>query len=114
VGGFLSPRDIDGHGTHTLSMTVANFVENATTTVYAEGIAKGGAPLAIVAAYKVCWLECKDADILAAFDDGVHDRVDVFFASLGSNPPLSDYFQKAVAIRAFHAVQRGKVVICSA
>jgi len=120
TGEFLSPRDKDGHGTHTLSTAGGNFVKKASITGYAEGIAKGGAPRARVAAYKVCWPpnpnggECYDADILAAFDAGVHDGVDVFSVSVGSDPPLSNYFQDGIAIGAFHAVHRGKVVVCSA
>ena len=111
---FLSPRDANGHGTHTLSIAGGNFVRNASINGYAEGIAKGGAPHARVASYKVCWPGCYDADILAAFDAGIHDGVDVFSVSLGSVPPLRDYFQDGIAIGAFHAVQRGKVVVCSA
>lgn len=120
TGQFHSPRDKDGHGTHTLSTAGGSFVKKASITGYAEGIAKGGAPHARVAAYKVCWPplpnggECYDADILAAFDAGVDDGVDVFSVSLGSDPPLSDYFQDGTSIGAFHAVHRGKVVVCSA
>jgi len=113
TGDFLSPRDADGHGTHTLSTAGGNFVKNASINGYAKGIAKGGAPHARVAAYKVCWDSCYDADIVAAFDAGIHDGVDVFSISLGSDPD-ADYFVDALAIASFHAVQRGRVVVCSA
>eukprot|EP01018_Ginkgo_biloba_P025154 Gb_27580 [translate_table: standard] len=119
TGEFLSARDRDGHGTHTLSTAGGSFVERANVYGFGEGTAKGGAPHARVAAYKVCWPpvngnECYDADILAAFDAGIQDGVDVFSVSLGSSAPLPDYFLDGTAIGAFHAVQRGKVVVCSA
>ncbi|KAH9313246.1 hypothetical protein KI387_028281, partial [Taxus chinensis] len=116
TGDFLSTRDKEGHGTHTLSTAGGNFVKNASIFGFGEGTAKGGAPGARVAAYKVCWAggSCFDADILAGFDAGVYDGVDVFSVSLGSSPPLADYFQDGISIGAFHAVQRGKVVVCSA
>ena len=113
TGNFLSPRDADGHGNHTLSTAGGNFVKNASINGYAKGIAKGGAPHARVVAYKVCWDYCYDADILAGFDAGIHDRVDVFSVSIGSNS-AADYFEDALAIGSFHAFQRGRVVVCSA
>lgn len=42
----------------------------------------------------------------------MHDGVDVFSISLGGFSP--NYFQSSVSIGSFHAVQRGKVVVCSA
>jgi len=120
TGEFRSARDKAGHGTHTLSTAGGNFVKNASVYRHAKGIAKGGAPHARVASYKVCWptdslaYNCYDADILAAFDAGIHDGVDVFTVSLGGSPPLPDYFQDAISIGSFHAVQRGRVVVCSA
>ncbi|MCO5596410.1 hypothetical protein L7F22_050472 [Adiantum nelumboides] len=114
-GEFLSARDKEGHGTHTASTAGGNFVEGASIFGFAKGTAKGGAPRARLAVYKVCWPGgCYDADILAAFDAGIHDGVDVFSLSLGSGPPLVDYFADAIAIGSFHAVSSGKVVVCSA
>jgi len=84
TGEFFSPRDRGGHGTHTLSTAGGNFVRNASLYGHAEGVAKGGAPHARVATYKVCWPDdngdysCYDANILVAFDVGMHDGVDVF------------------------------------
>lgn len=82
-----------------------------------HGTAKGGSPMARVAAYKVCWPpvggeECFDADILAAFDLAIHDGVDVLSVSLGGSS--STFFKDSVAIGSFHAAKRGVVVVCSA
>ncbi|RVX08338.1 Subtilisin-like protease SBT5.3 [Vitis vinifera] len=75
---FHTPRDTEGHGSHTLSTAGGNFVEGASVFGFGNGTAKGGSPKARVAAYKVCWPpvggnECFDADILAAFDIAIHD-----------------------------------------
>ncbi|KAF7142715.1 hypothetical protein RHSIM_Rhsim05G0181600 [Rhododendron simsii] len=113
-----SPRDNDGHGSHTLSTAGGNFVPGANVFGLFNGTAKGGSPKARVAAYKVCWPpnpqggECYDGDILAAFDAAIHDGVDVLSVSLGG-PPI-DYFWDATAIGSFHAVMNGVVVVCSA
>lgn len=84
---------------------------------YGNGTAKGGSPRARVAAYKVCWPpvggnECFDADILAAFDQAIHDGVDVLSVSLGGDP--APFYNDSVAIGSFHAVKHGVVVVCSA
>ncbi|RZR77726.1 hypothetical protein BHM03_00002896 [Ensete ventricosum] len=82
----------------------------------ARGIARGGALRARLAIYKVCWATggCSSADILAAFDDAIHDGVDVLSVSLGQSPPLPTYIEDALAIGSFHAVARGITVVCSA
>ncbi|ERN19112.1 subtilisin-like protease SBT5.3 [Amborella trichopoda] len=114
-----SPRDIEGHGTHTLSTVAGSFVPNASIFGFASGTAKGGAPGARVAAYKVCWPAtkqiqggCFDSDILASFDAAIHDGVDVVSVSLGGDP--YPFFEDATAIGAFHAARKGISVICSA
>eukprot|EP01018_Ginkgo_biloba_P017623 Gb_20617 [translate_table: standard] len=155
TGDFLSPRDSDGHGTHTLSTAGGRFVGGANVFGFAEGTAKGGSPNARVAAYKVCWSRgCHGSDILAAFDAAIRERVippfgaaaqfcivlnyfslllhvlfsvlfllhtcnqtisdgvDVLSISLGA--PVKEYFEDPIAIGAFHAVQRGIIVVCSA
>ncbi|KAF7142884.1 hypothetical protein RHSIM_Rhsim05G0181500 [Rhododendron simsii] len=113
-----SPRDNEGHGSHTLSTAGGNFVPGANVFGLFNGTAKGGSPKARVAAYKVCWPpnpqggECYDGDILAAFDAAIHDGVDVLSVSLGG--PATDYFGDSTAIGSFHAVMNGVVVVCSA
>ncbi|KAJ8619975.1 hypothetical protein MRB53_028504 [Persea americana] len=114
---FPAVRDTIGHGTHTLSTAGGRFVTGANIFGYANGTAKGGAPSARVAAYKVCWplingTECFDADILAGFDAAIHDGVHVLSVSIGGD--TTDYFNNAVAIGSFHAVRNRITVVCSA
>ncbi|CAA7032159.1 unnamed protein product [Microthlaspi erraticum] len=114
---FASPRDYDGHGTHTLSTAGGNFVPGANVFGLGSGTASGGSPRARVAAYKVCWppvkgASCFDADILAAFDAAIEDGVDVISVSAGSAP--GDYMNDGIAIGSFHAVKNGVTVVCSA
>ena len=68
------------------------------------------------ARYKVCWAtsDCNSTDILATFDDAIHDGVDVLSMSLGSPPPLDAYFDDAIAIGSFHALENRIFVVCSA
>ncbi|XP_019158641.1 PREDICTED: subtilisin-like protease SBT5.3 [Ipomoea nil] len=111
---FFSPRDVDGHGSHTLSTAGGNFVPAANVFGLGNGTAKGGSPKARVAAYKVCWPEdCTDADILAGFDRAIEDGVDVLSVSLAGAHP-GPYFEDGLAIGSFHAVKNGIVVVASA
>ncbi|MQM12199.1 hypothetical protein Taro_045115 [Colocasia esculenta] len=115
---YRSPRDRLGHGTHTASTAVGAAVEGAGFFGLAPGTARGGAPRARLAAYKVCWLkdllgQCSEADILKAFDDALADGVGVISASLGASPPLSP-FSSSSDIGSFHAAQMGVLVVFSA
>ncbi|XP_052192334.1 subtilisin-like protease SBT1.6 [Diospyros lotus] len=114
---FLSPRDADGHGTHTASTAAGRYSFRASMAGYAPGIAKGVAPKARLAVYKVCWKNsgCFDSDILAAFDAAVNDGVDVISISIGGGDGISSpYYLDPIAIGSYGAVSMGVFVSSSA
>ncbi|PHT90114.1 hypothetical protein T459_05227 [Capsicum annuum] len=122
---FRSPRDVDGHGTHTAGTVGGRRVANASAIGgFAKGTATGGAPNVRLAIYKVCWPvpdqslaegnACAADDILAAFDDAIADGVHVLSVSLGSIPRTTYYTQNGIAIGSLHAVKKNVVVSCSA
>lgn len=90
---------------------------------FAAGSASGGALLARLAVYKVCWpipgpnpnIEntCFEADMLAALDDAVGDGVDVVSVSIGATGTPPRFADDGIAVGALHAVRKGVVVVCS-
>jgi len=97
LGEFLSPRDADGHGSHTASTAGGNADVAANANGFDVGFVSGMAPRARVAAYKVCWNSsyenpdgqkeagCFYGDSMAAIDQAVADGVDVINFSIGGS-----------------------------
>ncbi|RZC76274.1 hypothetical protein C5167_000403 [Papaver somniferum] len=110
---FRSPRDSDGHGTHTASTVAGSVVNNVSLFGIASGTARGGMPSARLAIYKTCWfVACTDADNLAAFDDAISDGVDIISISVGSRP--DGFFDDPISIGSYHAFKKGILVSTSA
>jgi subtilisin family serine protease len=117
---YLSPRDGDGHGSHTASTAAGNRVNNVTVEGRNFGTVSGMAPGAKVAAYKVCWTGkapvadgCSGTDIVSAIDDAVADGVDVINMSIGGTSesdvfdPESQAFRRAANVGVFVANSAG-------
>jgi subtilisin family serine protease len=89
---FVSPRDDDGHGSHTASTAAGNFGVDPVIDGNDLGVDRisGIAPRAYVAMYKVCWPGgavpdgCSTVDIVRAVDAAIADGVDVINFSIGS------------------------------
>ncbi len=86
ISEYLSPRDSNGHGSHTASTAAGN--EGPQNTINSDPVS-GVAPRARIAVYKVCWNPregnsgCAGSDSAAAIDQAVADGVDVINFSIG-------------------------------
>ncbi|KAL0445832.1 UNVERIFIED_CONTAM: Subtilisin-like protease SBT1.7 [Sesamum latifolium] len=107
-----TPLDHEGHGTHAASTAADNFVRGANVFGNANGTAVGIAPLAHLAIYKVCSLDCAESDILAAMDMAIEDGVDVLSISFGGYP--RELHNDDISLGAFSAMKKGIFVSCSA
>ncbi|XP_031284874.1 LOW QUALITY PROTEIN: subtilisin-like protease SBT3.8 [Pistacia vera] len=115
---YYSPRDANGHGSHTSSTAAGSFVPNVSYKGLGYGTVRGGAPRARLAMYKVCWQggQCASADILKAFDEAIYDGVDVISISIASGMPgFAEVDERnGIATGSFHAVAKGITVVCAA
>ncbi|MQM08734.1 hypothetical protein Taro_041589 [Colocasia esculenta] len=109
-----SPRDSSGHGSHTASTAAGTSVADVDYFGYAKGNARGVAPCARIAIYKVLFGDGRGhaSDVLAGMDKAIADGVDVMSLSLGTGP--LPYHKDVIAIAALSAVQKGITVVCAA
>ncbi|MFI6821931.1 S8 family serine peptidase [Micromonospora sp. NPDC050187] len=115
---FLSPRDYNGHGTHTAATAAGNHGVAATGAAQMFGTVSGVAPGARIAAYKALW-STRDAstasgfnsDLVAAIDQAVADGVDVINYSVSGT--TTDFLDPA-EMAFLAAAQAGIFVAASA
>lgn len=113
---FNSPRDADGHGSHTASTAGGNANVAATGPAAVFGSISGIAPRARIAAYKVCWGNngeggCAGVDSVAAIDQAIADGVDVINFSISGT---STNFLDPVEVAFLYAADAGVFVAASA
>ncbi|KAH0721510.1 hypothetical protein KY290_006516 [Solanum tuberosum] len=116
----LSAVDASGHGSHCASTAAGSYVNNLQYYGLNMGTIRGGAPLARLAIYKICWKEmmavyCSGADILAGVDDAIKDGVDIISASIGDIfINIAEVNEESVlGIGSYHAVSHGISVIAA-
>ncbi|KAL4615991.1 hypothetical protein ACB092_07G167400 [Castanea dentata] len=112
---FDSARDFVGHGSHTASTAVGNYVPGVSHFGYARGTAVGVAPRAHLAVYKVAWLkgQVELPDVIAGMEQAILDGVDIMSLSLNFHGQIP-YFADAIAKGSLSAVEKGIFVVCSA
>ncbi len=115
---FQSPRDYNGHGTHTSSTAAGNYKVPTTGPAAVFGAVNGMAPRARVSAYKALW-STQDgstasgftADLVAAIDTAVADGVDVINYSISGT---RTNFLDAAEVAFLFAADAGVFVSASA
>jgi subtilisin family serine protease len=115
---FTSPRDYNGHGTHTASTAGGNYGVATSGPAAVFGPISGIAPRARIAAYKALWstqdastASGQTADLVAAIDQAVADGVDVINYSVSGT---QTNFADPVEIAFFFAADAGIFVAASA
>ncbi|CAI9097783.1 OLC1v1034274C3 [Oldenlandia corymbosa var. corymbosa] len=108
----LTPVDFEGHGMHTASTAAGIAIPNANLFSLANGVARGAVPSAQIASYKVCGNDgCGSADLLAAFDVAIADRVDIISVSVAGYH--TSFLDDPIDIGAFHAMKKGILIVCA-
>jgi subtilisin family serine protease len=115
---FDSPRDYNGHGTHTSSTAGGNNGVPTTGPAEVFGTISGMAPRARIAMYKALWSEEDGSqasgytsDLVAAIDQAVADGVDVISYSVSGT---QTNFLDPVQVAFLYAADAGIFVSCSA
>jgi subtilisin family serine protease len=100
-GEYISPRDGNGHGSHTASTAAGNVGVAAAVDGQNYGEISGVAPAAKISVYKACWTAnptnpnlndgCATADLVAAINQAVTDGVDILNFSIGADPATTVY-----------------------
>ncbi|MGZ4440028.1 MAG: S8 family serine peptidase, partial [Gaiellaceae bacterium] len=90
--GICSPRDSEGHGTHTTTTAAGDCVNSAKLYGVERGPVCGIAPGAHVIVYRVCLSQgCFSSDSVAAVQQAIVDGVDVInFSISGGAQPYTD------------------------
>ncbi|KAK8683058.1 hypothetical protein V6N13_039128 [Hibiscus sabdariffa] len=110
---FRSARDSDGHGTHVASIAAGSPVPGSGFFGFSVGSARGIAPTARIAVYKVCWSSgCLLSDICKAFEAAISDGVHIISLSLGSS--RMPFYLDLLSIVSFRAFSNGIFVAASA
>ncbi len=116
---YLSPRDGDGHGSHTASTAAGRYGVRARVEGRDFGRISGMAPAARIAAYKVCYSDsdpttgdCFTSASVAAINDAVLDGVDVINYSISGSlgtviDPVELAFEGAAEAGIFVAASAG-------
>ena len=115
---YASPRDYNGHGTHTASTAGGNHGVQATGPARIFGRISGMAPRARIAVYKALW-STQDgsmasgftSDLVAAIDQAVADGVDVINYSISGT---STNFLDPAEVSFLFAADAGVFVAASA
>jgi subtilisin family serine protease len=117
VNEVASPRDINGHGSHTASTAAGDYNTNMVVNGNSLGLGSGMAPAARIAVYKALWhtgssASGSTADLVQAIEDAILDGVDVINYSISGSSssdvdPVEVEFLYAAAAGIFVSASAG-------